>query len=89
MLDTTTDLTEVDSAGDVIHYTVGVENIGNIPLTAITVNDPDVTLTYQSGDTNTDGILDVTETWVYSGSYTVTQAEMDAGGTIQSCCHRR
>jgi len=81
---TSMDLTEVDNAGAVIHYTVGVDNIGNIPLTAITVSDPDVTLTYLSGDTNTDGILDVVETWIYTGSYTVTQAEMDAGGTIQT-----
>ena len=48
------------------------------------MNDPDVTLSYQSGDTDLDGKLDVGETWVYTGSYTVSQAEMDAGGVIHS-----
>jgi uncharacterized repeat protein (TIGR01451 family) len=81
---TTTDLSDVDGAGDVIHYTVSVENIGNVRLTGTTVDDPDVIYTYQSGDTNLDGWLDITETWVYTGSYVVTQAEMDAGGTIHS-----
>jgi uncharacterized repeat protein (TIGR01451 family) len=81
---TITDLSEVDGAGDVINYTVSVENIGNVRLAGITVNDPDVSYTYLSGDTNLDGWLDITETWVYTGSYVVTQAEMDAGGTIHS-----
>jgi large repetitive protein len=42
-----------------------------------------------SGDTNLDvyghvgdGLLNVGETWHYTASHTVTQAEMDAGGTI-------
>ena len=81
---TTTDLSEVDGAGDVINYTVSVENIGNVRLAGTTVDDPDVTFTYLSGDTNLDGWLDITETWVYTGSYVVTQAEMDTGGTIHS-----
>ena len=81
---TTTDVTEVDGAGDVIHYTVSIANTGTVSLSGITATDPDVTLTYQSGDTDLDGKLDVTETWVYAGSYTVSQAEMDAGGVIHS-----
>jgi uncharacterized repeat protein (TIGR01451 family) len=77
-----TDVSSVDAAGDVIVYTINVDNTGNISLTGITVTDPDVTLTYSSGDTHNTGVLDVDETWVYTGSYTVTQADMDAGGTI-------
>ena len=81
---TTTNLTEVDSAGDVIQYTVSVENTGNISLTGIEVNDPEVTYIYQSGDANSNGVLDVTEIWEFTGSYVVTQAEMDAGGMIET-----
>ena len=81
---TATDVSAVDGAGDVIHYTVSVENTGTISLSGVTATDPDVTLTYQSGDTDLDGKLDVGETWVYTGSYTVSQAEMDAGGVIHS-----
>ena len=41
-------------------------------------------MTYVSGDTDVDGELDVTETWVFTGSYTVTQEEMDAGGLVST-----
>ena len=33
-----------------------------------------------SGDTDGDGRLDVGETWSYTGSYTVTQADLDGEG---------
>jgi uncharacterized repeat protein (TIGR01451 family) len=81
---TATNPSKANAAGEVILYTVYVENVGNINLTGITVNDPEMILTYQSGDTNGDSVLDVTETWVYTGSYTVTQAEMDSGDPIQT-----
>ena len=77
---TSTDVNDVDSVGDVIHYTVSVENTGNTSLTGVIVNDPDVAFTYQSGDTDLDGELDVNEIWVYTGSYTVTQDDMDTVG---------
>jgi uncharacterized repeat protein (TIGR01451 family) len=80
-----TDLTSVDIAGDVIHYTVTVDNTGNISLTDITTaDDPDINLVYASGDSDLDGILDEAETWVYTGSYTVSQAEIDAGDPIHT-----
>jgi uncharacterized repeat protein (TIGR01451 family) len=79
------DIASVDAADDVIHYTVTVANAGNMTLTGITVSDPFVTdLTFVSGDTNSDGKLDLTETWTYAGSHTVTQGEMDAGGSINN-----
>ncbi|TXD71088.1 DUF7507 domain-containing protein, partial [Aequorivita antarctica] len=35
---------------------------------------------YQSGDTDGDGKLDVTETWIYTAtSYTITQDDIDTG----------
>lgn len=81
---TTTDVPTVDSAGDVIHYTVEVKSIGTTELTGILVTDPDMTLTYQSGDTDGDGVMDVGEIWIYTGSYTVSQAEIDACDPIHS-----
>jgi uncharacterized repeat protein (TIGR01451 family) len=81
---TTTNQSEVNNAGEEIIYTVYVENVGNSNLTGITVTDPEMILTYQSGDTDEDNILDITETWVYTGSYTVSQAEMDLGDAIQT-----
>jgi uncharacterized repeat protein (TIGR01451 family) len=77
------DVASVDAAGDLINYTVTVKNTGNMTLTGVTVSDPLVTnLAFASGDTNGDGKLDLSETWTYTGSHTVTQAEMDAGGSI-------
>jgi uncharacterized repeat protein (TIGR01451 family) len=76
-------LTGADSAGDVINYTISVQNTGNITLTNVTVTDPNAdvgSITYVSGDTDTDGKLDVGETWQYTAAHTVTQAELDNQG---------
>ena len=40
-----------------------------------------------SGDTDADGNLDVDETWIYSAAHTVTQAEIDSGGTDNTGAH--
>jgi uncharacterized repeat protein (TIGR01451 family) len=72
-----------DAAGDVINYTIHVANAGNMTLTGLTVTDPSVTgLAYASGDANNDGKLDLTETWIYTASHTVTQADIDNGGVV-------
>jgi hypothetical protein len=70
----------------VVPYSFAVTNIGNITLTGITVTDPKCAAVpaYQSGDTNTDSKLDLTETWTYTCSHTVTQAEVDAGGNLSN-----
>jgi uncharacterized repeat protein (TIGR01451 family) len=55
----------------VINYTYTVTNTGNVPLSSIVVSDNLVSpVTYQSGDDG-DGILQTTETWIYTGSYQV------------------
>ena len=68
-------------------YTFTVTNAGNQTLTGVTVADPDcdpATLVYVSGDANTDGKLQLAETWTYTCERTVTQAEVDAGGPIST-----
>ncbi|MGB7427344.1 MAG: hypothetical protein WA933_05990, partial [Microcoleaceae cyanobacterium] len=73
--------TTVDEAGDVINYTIAVENTGNVDLTTVTVSDPLLeTLTGPAGDTDGDNKLDVDETWTYTGSYTVIQENIDSNG---------
>src|SRR5262249_14564444 len=41
-------------------------------------------VTLVSGDTNNDHILQTTETWTYSASYTLTQSDLDQGDTIDN-----
>ena len=78
--------TIIDHAGQVVPYSFVVTNVGNVILTGVTVSDPKcgAAPVLQSGDTNSDGKLDLTETWTYACSHTVTQAEMDAGGNLHN-----
>jgi uncharacterized repeat protein (TIGR01451 family)/fimbrial isopeptide formation D2 family protein len=66
---------------DVMTYTFTVENTGNVAVSAITLTDAkcDAVPVLNSGDLNTNSILEETETWVYSCDYTVTQQEVDDG----------
>ncbi|RIH64360.1 hypothetical protein D1164_14815 [Mariniphaga sediminis] len=70
-----------DAVGDIITYEITLSNTGNVTVYSPAVTDNDVTSgpTYQSGDTNTNGILDVGEAWVYSASYEITQADLNNG----------
>src|SRR5690554_2735875 len=71
---------ECSDVGETITYTFTVTNEGNVSLSNVTVTDPLIAvITGPTGDTNNDGILDVTETWVYTGTYATTQADIDAG----------
>ncbi len=71
---------ECSNVGETITYTFTVTNEGNVSLSNVTVTDPMiVTITGPTGDTNNDGILDVTETWVYTGTYAITQGDIDLG----------
>ncbi len=85
--DATVDGGTADTAGEEISYTIAVTNNGNMSLTGVSVSDPFVTdleaienLGFNVGDTNTDGKLSVGETWQYTASHTVTQAEIDDNG---------
>ena len=80
--------------GEVIAYTVTVTNTGNTTLSAVTPTDtlrdaagniltPGVSLGAPSGDDG-NGLLDVAEVFTYTGTYTLTQAALDAGGVSNS-----
>src|SRR5204862_949892 len=72
-----------DAACDVINYTIDDSHSRNTTPTRRSSDLPSVTgLAYVSGDTDGDGKLDLTETWVYAAHHTVTQAEIDNGGVV-------
>ena len=82
----TSTTSSVSAAGQVVPYRFAVSNKGNVALTGITVTDPkcDAAPAYVSGDSDADSKLDLSETWIYSCSHTVTQAELDAGGNLSN-----
>jgi gliding motility-associated-like protein/uncharacterized repeat protein (TIGR01451 family) len=67
--------------GNTILYQVTLANTGNVSLTNVLLTESKVTsaITLQSGDLDSDLVLDVGESWVYSASYDATQADLDAG----------
>src|SRR5690606_1613387 len=67
--------------GETITYTFTVTNQGNVSIRSLAINDSLITgaITFVSGDSDSDGELDVNETWTYIASYTITQSDIDAG----------
>ncbi|WP_446346317.1 beta strand repeat-containing protein [Coleofasciculus sp. F4-SAH-05] len=86
----TADVSEVDAVGDVINYTYTLTNTGNVSLSDVTLSDDNFTPANTGDDFsptlssngNGDNILDVGETWEYTASYTVTQADIDSGADL-------
>ncbi|WP_052718454.1 DUF11 domain-containing protein [Methanosarcina sp. MTP4] len=71
----------VTGVGDVISYQINVTNDGNVDITNVTVTDPLLgTLTGPTGDDVDTGVLNVGETWTYTGTYTVTQEDINNNG---------
>ena len=70
--------TGTNVVGDEITYTFTVTNTGNVDLTSVVLSDT-VTggATLASGDLNTNGVLETTETWVYTAIHTLTQEDYD------------
>ncbi|NRD22525.1 tandem-95 repeat protein [Winogradskyella litoriviva] len=71
--------------GDLVTYTFTVTNTGDVSINSITITDDllggDITATLTLvGDSNSNGLLDPTETWVFTApDYTITQDDVDAG----------
>ena len=74
------DGTTGQSAGDTVDYTVTVQNTGNITVSGVAVADPLVTLAFDGNDAGSDGVITPGETWTYTGSYVLTQADLDSNG---------
>ena len=80
-----------NSAGDTINYTYTVTNTGNAAIAGVVVTDDNLTPgvpgddfnpAFSGGDADSDGLLDVGETWTYTAAHTVTQAELDSGAAL-------
>lgn len=57
-----------------VTYTYTLSNIGTVPVTDVTmVGDTCSPIVLVSGDTDSDNILDVTETWIYTCSTTLSE----------------
>ena len=71
------------AVGSSVTWTYTVTNTGDVPLSNIVVTDDQagVTPEYQSGDTNTDDILDTTETWIYQATGTAVAGQYANQGT--------
>uniref|UniRef100_UPI0030EC2CFD DUF7507 domain-containing protein n=1 Tax=Ascidiimonas aurantiaca TaxID=1685432 RepID=UPI0030EC2CFD len=63
-------------AGDTITYVFTVTNTGNVPLTDVTVSDPSVNIT---GGPITSLAVGAVDNTTFSGTYTITQADIDTG----------
>jgi large repetitive protein len=87
---TTTNLTDNDlppglfiPVGDTVTWTYTVNNTGNVNLSNVTVvDDQGVTVTYVSGDTNGDGFLNLTETWIFHATGTATEGQYTNLGSV-------
>lgn len=74
------DVIEVHEVGDVITYTIIVTNTSNFAIDLdpdddgeYDINDENIdNLSYVSGDTNNNDLLDVDEIWVFEGTLTIT-----------------
>jgi len=78
----TVDKTSV-SAPELLSYNMVIENTGNVSLTNVVVSDQlsngtAITLTGPASDIGDNGALDVGESWQYTATYNVTQADIDA-----------
>ncbi len=79
------------AVGGTATFTYVVTNTGTVPLATVVVRDDngtaanladDFSPTLQSGDTNSDGRLDTTETWTYQATRTVTAGQYTNQGSV-------
>ena len=73
----------VTLAGDVINYSINVTNTGNVDLYNVTVTDPLIAdLSGPTESIDSDTVLDVGESWIYTGNYLATQEDININGTL-------
>jgi uncharacterized repeat protein (TIGR01451 family) len=64
--------------GDVINYSFTVTNTGNVPLTAVSISDPLLGANLTGGPISL--AVGASNTTAFTGTYTITQADINAGG---------
>ena len=63
--------------GETITYEIELTNTGFVPLHDVSIDDPLIALTRLTDRPgNNDAVLDVGETWVFGGSYVVTEGDL-------------
>jgi uncharacterized repeat protein (TIGR01451 family)/LPXTG-motif cell wall-anchored protein len=72
-------------AGSPVVWTYTVTNAGRLPLSNIAVSDdqPGVTPSYESGDTNGNDLLDLSETWVFKADGIAVTGDYENIGTAE------
>ncbi|MBB1088523.1 DUF11 domain-containing protein [Lysobacter sp. SG-8] len=84
-IDKTANPTSVDSVGDVVTYTFEVTNTGNVTLSDVTITDTMFGLSDLDCAPDTlPTVLAPGQSVTCTATYTVTQADIDAGGTIHN-----
>lgn len=68
--------------GDTLNYTLTVENTGNVDLTDVDITDPDAVIDNCSPASGS--MLVPTDTMTCEATYTVTQADIDAGSFVNT-----
>jgi uncharacterized repeat protein (TIGR01451 family) len=70
---------------DLVTWTYVVTNTGNVPLSDVVVTDDQIgEVTSFTGDTNGNGLLDLSETWTYTDSATATDGQYENVGTVNA-----
>ena len=82
--DGATGTTVANAAGDIINYTITIDNTGDENLTGVTVTDQveagGITNAIRIGGDDGDNVLETNEIWTYSASYQVQQSDIDTNG---------
>jgi uncharacterized repeat protein (TIGR01451 family) len=77
----TAQTTTYSTVGEVINYSIELENTGNVSIGSVVVTDILATTgpTYDNGDNNHNDSLDINEIWIYSATRNITQNDLDFG----------
>ncbi len=73
-------VSNLPAGGGSVDYTYAVSNVGNVALTNVSVTDDHcASVSYVSGDANTNSALDLSEVWSFSCSTSLTQTTTNVG----------